>query len=86
VKVNIYETVEVSDEQRVQIARLQDGDGAKKRQATRDEIKTFVWEEGSNWEDALNGEPDVPVDEPEPEPDEDLLGETDEPIDDLDLI
>jgi uncharacterized Zn finger protein len=66
VKVNIYETVEVSDEQRVQIARLQDGDGAKKRQATRDEIKTFVWEEGSNWEDAL----DAP---PEPEPEDESL-------------
>ena len=83
-KVNIYETVEVSDEQRVQIARLQDGDGAKKRQATRDEIKSFVWEEGSNWEDVLaNGKPEpTPAEEPEDE-DEDLLG--DEP-DDEDLI
>lgn len=66
-KVNIYETIEVSDEQRVQIARSIDPAGAKKRQATRDEIKQFVWNAGAFWADELNvdqGEPDTG---PEPE-------------------
>lgn len=74
-KVNVYETVEVSDEQRVEIARQVDDVGAKKRQATRDEIKAFVWEHGSRWEDVLSGE----------EQQEDLLGtDEDEPsLDDL---
>jgi hypothetical protein len=54
-KVNIYETVEVSDEQRVEIARALDGDGAKKRQATRDEIKAYIWEHGSRWAEVLDG-------------------------------
>jgi hypothetical protein len=66
-KVNIYETVEVSDEQRVEIARALDGDGAKKRQATRDEIKAYIWEHGSGWDralsDALHDAP--PAEEPE---------------------
>lgn len=70
-KVNIYETVEVSDEQRVQIARLADGDGAKKRQATRDEIKAFVWENGSTWDMTLRDLINQGGTE-EPEADEDL--------------
>lgn len=76
-KVNIYETVEVSDEQRVQIARLLDDDGAKKRQATRDEIKAFVWDHGIQWADVLAGRTPGPVDE---EPEEDLLGDEDEDL------
>lgn len=75
-KVNIYETVEVSDEQRVQIARRIDDEGAKKRQATRDEIKAFIWEHGSGWADVLEGnDPGTYEDDGE-----DLLG------DDEDLI
>jgi hypothetical protein len=54
-KVNIYETVEISDEQRVAIAAILDDVGAKKRQATRDEIKAYVWEQGANWEYVLAG-------------------------------
>lgn len=52
-RVNIYETVEVSTEERVQIAALLDGPGAKKRQATRDEMKQFVWAHGEGWQAAL---------------------------------
>lgn len=52
-KVNVYQTVEVSDEQRVQIANLVDGALKPKRQATRDEIKEFVWEAGAEWEAEL---------------------------------
>lgn len=80
VKVNIYETIEVSDEQRVALARRIDGDGAKKRQATRDEIKAFVWEHGSSWADVLEGGSP----EPTAAEDEDLLGTDDG--DDEDLI
>lgn len=78
-KVNIYETVEVSDEQRVEIARAIDDAGAKKRQATRDEIKAYIWEHGSGWANVLSGEPVDSPGEPEDD-DEDLLG------DDEDLI
>lgn len=72
-KVNIYETVEISDEQRVTLARRLDGAGAKKRQATREEIKTFVWVNGSRWEAFLGDDPELDL-----EPDEDLVGDTDE--------
>lgn len=72
-KVNIYETIEVSDQQRVDIARHIDGDGAKKRQATRDEIKLFVWNHGLAWDVALLGDVDAA---PEPEVDMDLIGDS----------
>lgn len=49
-KVNVYQTVEVNDEQRVMLGALIDGVTKPKRQATRDEIKEFVWENGANWE------------------------------------
>lgn len=84
-KVNIYETIEVSDEQRVEIARKIDDNGAKKRQATRDEIKAYVWEHGSGWAEDLAGvsrDEDDGVKDPGVDDDEDLLG-TD---DDEDLI
>lgn len=82
-KVNIYETVEVSDQQRVDIARQIDGDGAKKRQATRDEIKAFIWNHGTGWEVALTAEVDDAPDDTDTdtdvtpaEDDGDLIGET----------
>lgn len=52
-KVNIYETVEVTDEQRVKLGALLDGKLKPKRQATREEIKAFVWENGESWEKEL---------------------------------
>lgn len=52
-KVNIYETVEITDEQRVKLAAVLDGRLKPKRQATRDEIKAYVWERGSSWEKEL---------------------------------
>lgn len=52
-KVNIDKTLEVSDEQRKAIALHFDGPGSKKRDATRDEMKEFIWDNGSSWEDAL---------------------------------
>lgn len=74
-KVNIYETVQVSDQQRIDIARSLDGDGAKKRQATRDEIKSFIWGHGSDWAEHLASAPEGEPDTEEPDADEeDLLG------------
>lgn len=67
-KVAVYETMEISDEERVAIAALLDGDGAKKRKASAGEMKAWLWEQGANWRSAL-GTGDVS------EPDEDLLGE-----------
>lgn len=74
-KVNIYETVEVSPEQRKAIAARIDDAGAKKRDATREELKSFVWEHGASWADVLEGkeqtsepaEDDAP-DEPQEQP------------------
>lgn len=54
-KVNIYETVEVSPEQRKAIAATIDDAGSKKRDATRDELKEFIWTHGSRWADVLDG-------------------------------
>ena len=75
-KVNIYETVEISDEQRVTLANVLDQKVNKpKRQATRDEIKAFVWEQGSGWDRSLADEAaNLAADTgTEPEPD-DLVG------------
>lgn len=61
-KVNIDKTIEVSDEQRKAIAAQIDDVGSKKRDATRDEMKQFIWNHGENWDLALQSDA---VDEPE---------------------
>jgi hypothetical protein len=73
VKVHIDETVLVSEEQRVQLAAVLDGTGAKKRIATRNELKDFIWTHGREWALDLADKHDD---------DEDLIGPTDEPDDD----
>lgn len=85
-KVNIDQTVQITDEQRVQLANVLDG-RVTRRQATRDEMKDYIWSAGKHWEgtlqedfDGLTGD-DSTVDETE---DEDLLGETVEDDEDLD--
>lgn len=79
-KVNIDKTLEVTDEQRKEIAAVLDGEGAKRRDATRDEMKEFIWTHGANWENVLIGS-DV---DDQSEPDEDLIG-GDDSDDDEDL-
>lgn len=93
-KVNIYETVEITDEQRVKLGAVLDGKVKPKRQATRDEIKGFVWTHGQDWETALSDawreefdKPEGTDAEPADEPEEDLLGTVDGDPEDLeDLI
>lgn len=90
-KVNIDQTLQVSDEQRVQIANVLDG-RVTKRQATRDEMKDYIWTKGKDWENLLNEDflgltgDDTTVVEDE---DEDLLGDGSEGVaddDDLDSL
>lgn len=69
-KVGIYQTCEVSDEQRAMIAAK-----LGKKVATRDDMKDYIWERGSEWAGWLS--------EVTPEPegdDEDLLGGGDEDL------
>ncbi len=47
-KINVDQTVEVSDEQRVQIANVLDG-RITRRQATRAEMKEYIWSHGRDW-------------------------------------
>ena len=52
-KVSISNTIEVTDEQREALARVLDGEGSRKRKATRDEFRKFIWAEGNQWAEAL---------------------------------
>lgn len=52
-KVNIYETVEVSDEARKRLKKVFN----QKQTVTRDQLKEFIWEHGKNWEDHIDGSP-----------------------------
>lgn len=79
-KVGINQTVEMTDEQRVLLADLNDGK-VSRRMAKRDEAKVFVWQHGENWDMALETTwseafaetvPDTGNDDPVD--DEDLLG------------
>lgn len=87
-KVNLYRTEQVSDEQRVQIACVNDG-AVSKRKATRDELKAFLWENGAGWEQVLwdayselSGEDLAAAAEADDDADEDLLGADDADDDD----
>lgn len=60
-KVNIYQTEHVTDEQRRQIAALVDVEqgldvAAQKRLAERQEVKDYVWGHGSKWAEDLASE------------------------------
>lgn len=70
-KVSIYQTLEVDEQQRKAIARHVDGDEAKPRPATRDEMKAFIWFHGAEWASHLSGS--FASGDPEDD-DEDLLG------------
>ncbi len=57
-RVNVYQTVEVTDEEREKIATVLHGQPheGKTPQATRAEIKEYVWANGSDWEAVLEAE------------------------------
>jgi hypothetical protein len=93
-KVNIDQTVQITDEQRVQMANVLDG-RITRRQATRDEMKDYIWSAGKGWENELNEDflglsgDDTTVDETADDEDllgddEDLLGDSVEDADDID--
>lgn len=92
-KVNIDQTIEVTDERRKQIALAIDGPGSKKRDATRQELKDFLWNNGAEWEtyldQVLDADESEEREEPETaaeEPEEDLLGTSDPDAPDEDLL
>lgn len=74
-KVGIYETVEVEPKQRVRIASVLDKKTSK-RVATRDELKSFIWHEGDEWEMAL-ADQYAKLSNNEPEIDEDIIAAED---------
>ena len=81
-KVNVAIQVNISDEQRVMLGAVLTGRLKPKYYATRDDVKEWVAEHGqSAWATDLE---DAFADrfQAEEAPDEDLIGETDEPADD----
>ena len=56
-KFNVYVTQEISDEERVKLAIVLDhGKKHPKRSATRDEIKSYAWKNGSMWREDLEAD------------------------------
>jgi hypothetical protein len=84
VKVSL-DTVEITDEQREQLANVLDGK-VSKRKATRAEAKEFIWHYGDTWAETLtdmvNDSTGTPEDDAEDDDDEDLIGDSSE-LDDL---
>lgn len=67
-KVSIEQTVEVTDEQRYELAQVLEHHAGKRRQATRAELKEWIWEHGANWSRdlalAVGVDPNPPEDDP----------------------
>jgi hypothetical protein len=85
VKVNIYETCEVDDTQRKQIGALIDG-GTTLRAATRQEMKDWVWSQGSDWAGILAAEFEIGDVASSAEPEADDEPGEDSEIDGMDLL
>lgn len=78
------ESVEVSDEQLVQIANVTDGKVSKRR-ATRKQARDYVWGKGEMWETHLVDDyAELTGETAEADEDEDLLGVEDD-NEDIDL-
>ena len=78
-KVKVSHALEVSDEQRLQIARVihDDPNRAKSKWADREEMKDYIWEAGALWEEKLAhqyAELTGHFDESDELDDDDLLG------------
>lgn len=91
-RIVVHEQLDVTDAQRRQIASVLDGKVVK-RDATRDEMKAWLWETGAGWAEALTDQYlDLDGSTPAPAPPDasgddadaldDLLGDADE-LDDL---
>lgn len=52
-KLVIHEQLDLTDEQRVKIANILD-EKITKRQAKRDELKSWIWMIGAQWEEATH--------------------------------
>lgn len=88
-KVTVHQTVEISEEQRLQLGAVLTGKIKPKHWATRDQIKEFLWEKGEGWatelallwndafgEPGSDAEPDLAsLDDLLGDEDDDLLGE-----------
>lgn len=71
-KVSIYQPFEITDEQRLQLGAVLTGKSKPKYAAKRDEVKAFVWENGSGWADVLATQhAELVASEPEVEDDDD---------------
>lgn len=79
-KVKLDYSIEVSDEQRTDLANVLDGK-VSRRHATREECRAFIWEKGESWKTALadlwHGNFGADDD------DEDLLGVDEDTLEDL---
>lgn len=83
-KVTVHQTVEISEEQRLQLGAVLTGKIKPKHWATRDQIKEFLWEKGEGWAVEL-AELYSAAFETTEEPDDDLLGD-DEDLDPDNLL
>lgn len=89
-KVNIYETVEFSDEQRERLGAVLSGALKPKYKPSRGEIKGFIWTHGAGWAEELEAayrdtfEPETADDDGD---EDDLIGTSSEDTEDYsDLI
>ena len=82
-KVSISTTVEVTDEQREMLARVLDGQGARKRKATREEFREYIWQRGKDWDVYLFDDHEQmtgAAEEHVADDDDDLIGDVNEDL------
>lgn len=69
-KVNIYQTVQVTDTQRKELQAVLTGSPTR-QVASREDIKEFLWQHGAGWATALAAQyAEVPDETPDETPDE----------------
>jgi hypothetical protein len=79
-KVSIYQPFEITDEQRLQLGAVLTGQTKPKKFATREEIKAFVWENGSGWADVLTEKYDETFPEGDVEVEDEAGEDSDEDV------
>lgn len=68
-KVNIYQTVQVTDTQRKELQAVLTG-GPTRQMASREDIKKFLWQHGAGWATALATQYAAIAEQPDETPDE----------------